>query len=147
MARKRGSPESDTNGTDTSTATLTEPPSPPPGELPPSDTNGTLPDQIPKPSSNGDGEPRRPIHVLGYLVAKDTFVQASIWDRLVTLGDGSTFMAHDVSVRKRYRDPQSGEWKSLHTFRGSELYAVLHALTQASAWILEARASMQSCPS
>ncbi len=100
---------------------------------PPSDTNGSLPD-------------RKPVHVFSYMVARDTFVQASVWDRAVTLADGSTFTAHDVTVRKRYRDPQSGEWKSLHSFRGSEIYAVLHALSQASAWILEARASATSCP-
>jgi hypothetical protein len=94
----------------------------------------------------GNGESRKPAHVLSYLVSKDTFVQASIWERLVTVTDGSTFLTHDVSVRKRLRDAQSGEWKSLSSFRGSELYALLHAVAQASAWILEARASTQTVP-
>jgi len=117
-----------------------------PSELPPSDTNGTMPESGTAVPQNGNGEQRKPVHVLSYLVSKDTYVQASIWDRTVSLADGSTFVTHDVSVRKRYRESQSGEWKSLYSFRGSEIYAVLHALAQASAWILEARVSAQSCP-
>jgi hypothetical protein len=135
----------------------------PPAEAPPSETGGIPPDQTPlrptdpppvtttSPSeppsdANGNGSERRPVQVFSYMVARDTYVQASVWDRAVTLADGATFTAHDVTVRKRYRDPQSGEWKSLHSFRGSEIYAVLHALSQASGWILEARASATSCP-
>src|SRR4051794_38849996 len=100
---------------------------PPAMELPPSDTNGNLPEETPtqaaepaktattpSPSEpaagNGNGEKRTPAHVLSYLVAKDTYVQASIWDRAVTLADGSTFTTHDVTVRKRYRDQKDGEW-------------------------------------
>jgi len=137
-------------------------PDPPAAELPPSDTNGNLPEETatpageppktatPSPSEpaagNGNGEKRPPVYVLSYLVAKDIYVQASIWDRIVSLADGSTFTTHDVTVRKRYRDQKDGEWKSLSSFRGSELYAVQHALAQASSWILEARASAQSGP-
>ena len=134
-----------------------------PTEPPSNETGGPLPVEVPtraadpppapttSPSeppsdTNGNGDVRKPVKVFSYMVARDTYVQASIWDRAVTLADGSTFTAHDVSVRKRYRDAQSGEWKSLHSFRGSEIYAVLHALTQGSAWILEVRASANSCP-
>lgn len=134
-----------------------------PAETPPSETNGTLPEQPPtraadppqepttSPSeppsdTNGNGSDRKPVKVFSYMVARDTYVLASVWDRVVTLADGASFTTHDVSVRKRYRDPQSGEWKSLYSFRGSEIYAVLHALTQASAWILEARAAANNCP-
>src|SRR5947209_123687 len=90
--------------------------------------------------TNGDGaESRKPVHVLSYLVARDTYVQASIWARAVQLPDGAAFTAHDVSLRKRYKDA-AGEWQSAYSFRGSELYAVGHAVMQANAWILEARA-------
>jgi hypothetical protein len=63
----------------------------------------------------------------------------------VTLPDGAQFTCHDVSVRKRYKDAE-GQWQSAYCFRGSEIYAVLHALQQASSWILEARATAASCP-
>lgn len=148
MARKKATLDHEANGT--GSALLPEPVevSEPASAIdpPPSDTNGTLPETPALPVPNGNGEQRKPVRVLSYLVAKDTFVQASIWERLVTLGDGTTFLTHDVSVRKRYRDALSGEWKSLYSLRGSEIYAVLHALSQASAWILEARADAHSCP-
>ena len=56
-------------------------------------------------------EPSKPVHVLSYLVARDTYVQASIWARVVTLADGTEFIAHDVRLRKRCKDAQ-GEWQS-----------------------------------
>jgi hypothetical protein len=114
-------------------------------ELPPSDTNGTLPDQVPVASANGNGEQKKPVKVFSYLVGRDSYVQASIWDRQVTLGDGAQFTTHEVTLRKRYKDAKDGEWKSASGFRGSELYAVLHAVQQANAWILETRAERNGC--
>lgn len=119
---------------------------PPPDEV----TTGTMPtdgdasegngSDAPATDANGTGdEPRKPVHVLSYLVARDTYVQASIWQRAVTLADGTAFTAHDVSLRKRCKDA-AGEWQSYYSFRGSELYAVAHAVGQANAWILETRA-------
>ncbi|MFL5328573.1 MAG: hypothetical protein ACJ8C4_06630 [Gemmataceae bacterium] len=87
---------------------------------------------------------RRPVHVISYLVARDAFIQASIWKRIVQLQDGNEFTAHDVSLRKRYKD-SNGEWQSCYSFRGSELYAVAHAVERANAWILEERA-LRDCP-
>ena len=84
--------------------------------------------------------------VFSYLVGKDTWVLASIWDRVVQLQDGTNFTAFDISIRKRYRDRTSGEMKTLNSFHSSEVYAVVHALTQASSWVLEARAAANSCP-
>lgn len=106
------------------------------------------PPVTPEPASdtNGNGDIRKPLKMFGYQVARETYVQASIWERVVTLADGSTFTTHDVSVRKRFRDQQTGDWKSSYSFRGSELYAVCHALSQASTWILEARANAANCP-
>lgn len=147
MARRKATPHHETNGT--ACALLPEPIAASEQvstDVALSDTNGTLPDTPALPVQNGNGEQRKPVRVLSYLVAKDAFVQASIWERTVTLGDGTTFLTHDVSVRKRYRDAVNGEWKSLYSFRGSEIYAVLHALSQSSAWILEARAAAHSCP-
>lgn len=134
----------------------------PPAEIHPGEANGTLTEEAPtsasaplrepaataseQPPDNGNGCDRKPVKVFSYMVARDTYVLASVWDRVVTLADGATFTAHDVSVRKRYRDQHSGEWKSLYSVRGSEIYAVLHALAQASAWILEARANANDCP-
>ena len=68
-----------------------------------------------------------------------TIVEGKVVQHAVTIPVGLT-SEQIVARLKAMRDPQSGEWKSLYSFRGSEIYAVLHALTQASAWILEARA-------
>src|SRR5438309_704570 len=98
-------------------------------------SEATSSDVVPA-TTNGDGtEPRKPVHMLSYLVGRDAFVQASIWERLVRLADGTEFIAHDVTVRKRCKDA-AGDWQSYHAFRGSELYAVAHAVQQANAWIL-----------
>lgn len=127
------------------------------GKPPPDEpVNGTAPTEgdasesgsgdAAEPEANGSpDEPRRPVHVVSYLVSRDTFVQASVWARVVQLSDGATFTTHDVSLRKRYKDA-SGEWQSCYSFRGSELYAVAHAVTQANAWILETRAAHSDCP-
>src|SRR5690242_2781205 len=100
---------------------------PPPGEGRP----------VPEPSVNGEAQ-REPARVLSYPVARDTQVQATVWERLVTLPDGAEFLAHDVSISKRYKTAE-GEWKTTHSFRGSELYALAHAVSQAAAFVLEAR--------
>jgi hypothetical protein len=111
-------------------------------ELPPAEP---IPSASPPSDTNGNGE-RKPVKVFSYLVGKDTWVLASIWDRLVQLQDGTNFVAYDISIRKRYRDRQKGEMKTLYSFHSSEVYAVVHALTQASAWVLESRAAANSCP-
>jgi hypothetical protein len=105
----------------------------------------TCPSESPPSDTNGNGE-RKPAKVFSYLVSRDTYVQASIWERVVKVTDGSEFLTHDVTLRKRYRDVKDGDWKTLYSFRGSEIYAVLHGLAQASSWILEARANATSCP-
>jgi hypothetical protein len=96
-------------------------------------------------SNAGTEEPRKPAHTFSYPVARDTYVHASVWARIVKLSDGGEFVAHEVSVRKRHKDA-AGEWQTAHSFRGSELYALVHALNQAAAWVLEARASANGCP-
>ena len=63
--------------------------------------------------------------------AGDVYVQVSIWERSVTLGDGRSFQVFDVTLRKRYKDGQTGEFKSTDKFQGNELYAAVHALEQA----------------
>src|SRR5436309_330808 len=83
----------------------------------------------------------RPVQVFSFLVQKDTYVQASIWERHVTLRDQSTFTTHEVSLRKRYKDSATGEWRSMQSFRGSELYAVEYAVQRCEAWILETRSA------
>lgn len=100
----------------------------------PSDTNGTAPET--------NGEANKPVKVVSLPVAKDTYVQASIWERTVTLKGGETFTTHEVSVRKRYKVGE--EWKSAHSFRASELYAVSYVVRKAEEYILDLRAA--NCP-
>lgn len=89
-----------------------------------------------------NGEPNRPVHVVSVIVQKDTYVQASVWERTVQTKD-STFVTHEVSVRKRYKNG-NGEWASAHNFRASELYAVEYVVRKAEEWILDRRA--EQCP-
>jgi hypothetical protein len=110
---------------------------------PASDTLGNAPAGEAQPVPPPDSGPRQPLYVLSYLLGKDTYVQASIWARPAAGADGP-FTAYDVSLRKRYKDPQTGEWKSLYSFRSAELFAATHALEKAEAWILDTRAA--ACP-
>ena len=94
----------------------------------------------PQPNGNGNGN-RQPVRVLSYQIGQDTYIQASIWDRKVEKKDGTSFITYDVSVRKRYKDQETDEWKSLYSFHATELYAVVHAMMAAGAAILELRAA------
>jgi hypothetical protein len=107
-------------------------------QLPPSDTNGTLPES--PPPANGNGE-RRPLRVFSYLIGPETYVQCSVWQRDAQRRDGTPFTTYDCSVRKRYVDSKDGQWKSTYSFHASELYAVTHALDQAAGFITELRAA------
>ena len=84
------------------------------------------------PKNSGNGEERKPAKTFSYLVYPDTYVQAAVWPKTVEKKDGGTFLTYEVSVRKRYRDTQSREWKTMHSFRGSELYALAHAVNHAA---------------
>src|SRR4051812_18386639 len=89
MARKKAAHTSaEESG---ATATLPEPapaPATPAPEPPPpvSDTN--------------DNAERRPDKVFTYLIQRDTYVQVSVWERLVNLRNGGHFVAYDISLRK-----------------------------------------------
>lgn len=124
---------------ETTTAVAEAPPvvSETPTELPPAEANGAHRDP---PENNGNGNGHKPAAMFSYPVAAGTYIQASVWARTVTTNSG-TFVTHDVSVRKRWKDPQTGEWKSLYNFRGSELYALNYAIQRAMAWIMDQRAS------
>ena len=53
--------------------------------------------------------------------------------------DGGSFQTFDISLRKRFRDQRDGQWKTLHSFAASELYAVHHALDQAARFVAQSR--------
>jgi hypothetical protein len=117
---------------------------PEPGGIPPPEQPERQ-DAALQPTASQNGEhtatDRRPLRVLSYQVNHDVYVQASIWDRQAQRRDGASFTAYDVSVRKRWKDPVTGEWRSAYSFSASELYAVVHALQAAAAVILELRAA------
>src|SRR5689334_13127929 len=81
-------------------------------------------------ATEGNGN-QKPVQVFSYPVAKSTWIQAAVWERVVKLNDGNSFTTHEVSVSKRWKNEQTGEWKTLHSFRGSELYALDHAVREA----------------
>jgi hypothetical protein len=82
---------------------------------------------------------RKPLKVFSYRIGADSFVHCSVWQRDGTRRDGIPFTTYDCSIRKRYRDYRDGEWKSYYSFHTSELYAVHHALQQASSFITDLR--------
>jgi hypothetical protein len=109
-----------------------------PGGIPPPERNGEQPDPKPRTGETRNGD-RQPLKVLSYQVNHDAYIQASIWDRQAQRNDGVSFWAYDVSVRKRWKDPVTGEWRSNSAFAANELYAVVHAIQASAAVILELR--------
>jgi len=99
--------------------------------------DGEEEDRDPAPEASQHGT--KSLRVFSYLVQKDTYVQASVWEKVVTLRDNTTFTTHEVSVRKRYKNG-GGEWATLHSLRASELYALDHTIRRAEAFILDLRA-------
>ena len=77
---------------------------------------------------------KKPVHVVSYCISKDTYIQASIWERTVD-NDGNPFIVYDVSLRKRFKAGDT--WKSVYSFRGSELPFLSRAVQKAEDWILE----------
>lgn len=146
MARKKAKDEEIVNQvpepiTDTSVATM----DPPGDELPLSDTNGNAPVEAPAPAANGHGggeAKQKPVESFSVVVSKDTYIRASVWPREVVLKGGEVFTTHEVNLSKRYKDGK-GEWQTMHSFRGSELYAVAHVLRRAEAFILDLRTQTQ----
>lgn len=103
------------------------------------------PPPVPGPTvASGNGNRGTIVRTFSYPVSLDTWVQALVSERVVTLKDQSTFLSHEVTTRKLWRT-QTGEDKALYTYRCSELYALLHAIKKAEEWILDQRAS-NDCP-
>ena len=101
------------------------------------------PQAPPEPGTNGNGNganDRKPMKVFSFQVGENSYIQASIWGREGTRRDGQTFSTFDVTVRKRYRN-QRDEWASAYSYAPSELYVVIHAMTKASEYITELRAT------
>lgn len=107
-----------------------------PVESAPPSEPASCPPEPPQSDTNGNAE-RRPMKTFTYLIGRDTYAQVSIWDRPVNLRDGRSFTVYDLSLRKRYR--KNGEWKSLYSWNASEVYALIHGLNQATAWVTEMR--------
>ncbi|HEY6262157.1 MAG TPA: hypothetical protein VIW47_11225 [Nitrospiraceae bacterium] len=80
---------------------------------------------------------KKPVHVVSYSLGNNTYLQASVWEREVPNG-GNPFTVYDVSVRKRMK-VEGGEYKSLYSFRASELPILMRALARAEDFILETR--------
>jgi hypothetical protein len=97
-------------------------------------TAAKKPDDLRDDESQGRADGKKPVHVVSYSAGKDTHIQASIWERTVQNGTTS-FNVYDVSLRKRVK--VNDGWKSIYTFRGSEIPFVVRALDRAEEWILE----------
>ena len=91
--------------------------------------------QAPPPEDNqSEGNGKTPAHVVSYYVAKDCYIQASVWERTIE-NNGNPFSVYDVSLRKRQKE--GNDWKSYYSFRASEIPYVLRAVARAEEWILD----------
>ena len=63
-------------------------------------------------------------------------LEASIWENA-----GERGITHSVTFERRYRDPETGEWKSSHSYRAEELFMLSALATDAGKKILELRAA------
>jgi hypothetical protein len=124
-AGQPATPVSDTNG---NAGAVQVAPPPADVEVPPEPVNGT-----------------KPVETFSVSCGGGAYVQCSIWGKQIEY-EGRTITVYSVTVRKSYKD-QSGEWKNMHSFRGSELYCLHHVLHCANQWILNARTTASSeCP-
>lgn len=85
------------------------------------------------------------IKIFSYPVSKDTSVQALVKERVVNLQNGNSFTAHEITCQKLWTTP-TGEQKSLFTYRPSECYALVHAITRAEQFVLDLREESEPCP-
>lgn len=105
----------------------------------PPDQSGTSPSETDA-NAEAPQNGNKPAYYVSVPVAKDTYVQASVWPKTVQLRDGTSFLTHEVTVRKRYKDA-NGDFQSTHKFRGSELYALQHVIRRSEEFILNMRAT------
>jgi len=104
------------------------------------------PDQGPT-SLPEEGRPPKnfPVFKAGpILTDRNNSVECAVWANEVTLGDGSTFTVHSVTVQASYRDAE-GNWKPAKSYRGSHLYALMYCLQRARVFILSQRDPANDC--
>jgi hypothetical protein len=88
--------------------------------------------------SNG-GKAAPPVYKCGPIATdKDNSVEAAVWARQVRTRDDREFTVYSVTVQASWRDTD-GSWKRGHSFRGSQIYALLYCLQRCSDWILAQR--------
>lgn len=110
-------------------------------ESPPSDTPADTTTVVEQPEK-ADTPPEpvngtRPVESFSVPCGGGAYIQASIWGKQIEY-EGKPLTVYSVTVRKCYKDSTTGEWKNMHSFRGSELYCVQHVLNCAGNWILAA---------
>lgn len=95
-----------------------------------------------------NGGKKMPLKTWTFPVGKDTWIQASVWDRIVELANGDSFVTHDIRVQKRFRDARERDpekqWKTLHSYRVSELFTLQHAINKAGDFVLALRGQPSS---
>src|SRR4051794_39860115 len=91
-------------------------------------------------SDNGNGgKAAPPVFKCGPIPTdKDNSVEAAVWARQVRTRDDREFTVYSVTVQASWRDAD-GSWKKSHSFRGSQIYALLYCLQRCSDWILAQR--------
>jgi hypothetical protein len=124
----------------------------PPAGVPPSDTNGTLPEEATTlappgapttypsepPPGTGNRDKRKPAVSFKYPTDRTTTIEVAVWPNQITLQSGEQVQVYAVTIQRSYLD-REGEWQKNGSYRGHELPVLMHALTRAHAWILDQR--------
>src|SRR4051794_5893104 len=91
-------------------------------------------------NGNGGAKAAPPVFKCGPIATdKDNSVEAAVWARQIRTKDDRAFTVYSVSVQASWRDT-GGPWKRGHSFRGSQIYALLYCLQRCSDGILARRA-------
>ena len=81
------------------------------------------PSQAPRPAKSDAKSPAEPIATFRF-----GDVSAAIFADDIALPDGKSFTRHNVSLRRSYRDSDSGEWKHSNTLSEGDLLPAAEAL-------------------
>ncbi len=97
------------------------------------------------PSSEGKGEPRKgPCFKVGPIPtdASGHSVEACVWDREVTSGDGRAFTVYSISCQASYRD-ETGTWQKTSSFRSSQIPVLVYCFNKCFDWVQSQRERSQ----
>ncbi len=90
-----------------------------------------------------DNGQKRPLLSWKFPAPAGVTIEVVLWPAEITLASGEKMEVYQANIIRRYKDT-TGAWQTGGSFRIAELPILLHAITRAHAWALDAREL--SCP-